>query len=114
MDVKEYDKEWYDTVENEVKMKTQVHIEEIRKGDFKDICRHEDNDLCVEEIESALSVLNNNSAPSPEEHIFNILLKRDGEAVAKACTLHFSEKLVGRDTTRSFQNRPQNHVAKAG
>ena len=54
LDVKEYDKEWYDTVENEVKMKTQKHMEEIRKGDFKDICGHEDSDLCVEEIESAL------------------------------------------------------------
>ena len=66
LDVKEYDKEWYDTVENEVKMKTQVHMEEIRKVDFKDICGHEDSDLCVEEIESTLSVLNNNSARSPE------------------------------------------------
>ena len=46
LDVKEYDKEWYDTVENEFKMKTQVHIEEIRKCDFKDICEHEDSDLC--------------------------------------------------------------------
>ena len=47
LDVQEYNKEWYDTVKNEVKMKTQEHVEKIKKCDFKDNCGHEDSELCV-------------------------------------------------------------------
>ena len=71
-------------MKNEVKMKTQEHVEKIKKCDFKDNCGHEDSELCVKKTESALSVLNNNSTTSPEEHIVNILLKRGSEAVTKA------------------------------
>ena len=53
-------------MQNEVKLKTQEHVEEIKKCDFEDNCGHEGSELCVEKIESALSVLNNNNAPSPE------------------------------------------------
>ena len=44
-------------------LKARKHEEEISKPDFKDMCRHENSDLYVEEIEAAISILNNNSAP---------------------------------------------------
>ena len=64
LDVKDYDKDWYESVENDVLLKAREHEEEIRKPDFKDMCGHENSDLYVEEIEAAISSLNNNSAPS--------------------------------------------------
>ena len=76
-------------------LKARKHEEEIIKPDFKDMCRHENSDLYVEEIEAAISTLNNNSAPSPEEFIFNILLKKGGES-------NFSEKLVFRGDSSCF------------
>ena len=76
-------------------LKAREHEEEISKRDFKDMCRHENRDLYVEEIEAAISTLNNNSAPNPEEFIFNIMLKKGGES-------NFSEKLVFRGDSRCF------------
>ena len=48
------------------------------------MCRHENSDLYVEEIEAAISTFNNNSAPSLEESIFNILLQKGGDSWARA------------------------------
>ena len=87
LDVKDYDKDWYESVENDVLLKAREHEEEISKLDFKDMCGHENSDLYIEEIEAAISSLNNNSAPSREECIFNILIKKGGESMARA--LHF-------------------------
>ena len=67
LDVKDYDIDWYESVENDVLLKSKEYEEEISKPDFKDMCGHENSDLYVEEIEAAISNLNNNSAPSPEE-----------------------------------------------
>ena len=43
-------------------LKVHKIVEEIMKYDFK--CGHENNDICGEEIKSAISALSNNSAPS--------------------------------------------------
>ena len=43
--VKEYDKDWYESVENDVLQISREHEEEISKLDFKDMCGHENSDL---------------------------------------------------------------------
>ena len=54
LDVKDYDIDWYESVENDVLLKSKEYEEEISKPDFKDMCGHENSDLYVEEIEAAI------------------------------------------------------------
>ena len=63
LDVKDYVKDWYESVENDVLLKAREHEEVISKSDFKDMSGHKNSDLYIEEIEAAISSLNNNSAP---------------------------------------------------
>ena len=43
----------------------------------------EKSDIIIEEVEAAIAVSSCNSAPSPEEQIFYIYLKKGGDAVVR-------------------------------
>ena len=91
LDVKNHDAEWFKWVEEEMERTALEEINEIQKPDFHDKCGHENSDLHVEEIEAAISALSNNSAPSPEEQVFNVMLRKGGEAMAKALLYIFQK-----------------------
>ena len=59
----------------------------IKEKHYADNCSHDNSDLRIEEVERAIEALSGYSAPNPEEQIFNIMLKKGGEAVAKG--LHY-------------------------
>ena len=91
-DDNDYDKDWYESVENYVLLKSKEHEEEIMKPDCKDMYGHENSELCVEEIEADISALNNDSAPSPKERIFNFFLKKGSESMARELHFNFQKK----------------------
>ena len=55
-----------------MQQRAQHEQEELLAADFLSTCGHENSDLRVEEVEKAISMLNGNSAPSPDEQVFNI------------------------------------------
>ena len=114
LDVKDYDIDWYESVENDVLLKSKEYEEEISKPDFKDMCGHENSDLYVEEIEAAISNLNNNSAPSPEEGIFNILLKKGGESMVRALHFIFQKSWSSGELPVAFKIDPKVMMPKPG
>lgn len=46
----------------------------------------ENSDITEEEVRSAIALARLNSAPSPEEKVFTIMIKRGGDALVKAIT----------------------------
>ena len=83
LDVKTYDNEWYNSVENEVNDILDVEQSTIKDSHFTDNCGFENSDIIIEEVEAAISASSCNSAPSPEEQIFYIYLKKGGDAVVR-------------------------------
>ena len=83
LDVKTYDNEWYKSVENEVKDILDVEQSTMKDSHFTDNCGFENSDIIIEEVEAAISASSCNSAPSPEEQIFYIYLKKGGDAVVR-------------------------------
>ena len=112
--MKDYDIDWYESVENDVLLKSKEYEEEISKPDFKEMCGHENSDLYVEEIEGALSNLNNNSAPSPDERIFNILLKKGTESMARALHFIFQKSWSSGELPVAFKIDPKVMMPKPG
>ena len=76
-----------------MKERMQLEQEAMQSKDFLESCGHENSDLRVEEVESAISILSNNSAPSPDEQIFNILLKKRGRSHSQGVALYISKEL---------------------
>ena len=62
--VKEDDEDWYCSVKNERKEKDR---------DYAETCGNDNSGMTVREVQSNFSQINNDSAPSPEKQIFNIL-----------------------------------------
>ena len=87
LDVKTYNEDWFCSVENEVQVKWQDENARIKERDFLQKCGHENSDIRIEEVEAAILQSSSNSAPSPEEQIFTVCLKRGGEANFKG--LHY-------------------------
>ena len=87
LDVKTYNEDWFCSVENEVRVKWQDENALIKERDFLQKCGHENSDIRIEEVEAAILQSSSNSAPSPEEQIFTVCLKRGGEAIFKG--LHY-------------------------
>ena len=88
LDVKTYDGDWYNTVENEVKDRLVREESKIKDPSFSDNCGFENSDIIIEEVEAAISTSSCSSAPSPEEQIFHVYLKKGGEAVTRG--LHYT------------------------
>ena len=87
LDVKTYDEDWYSEVEEEVKARVKTEEDLIKGKDFSKDCGHENSDIRIEEVEAAVDQSSSNSAPSPEEQVFNLCLKKGGEAVIQG--LHY-------------------------
>ena len=45
---------------------------------------HENSDITIQEVEAAILQTPSNSAPSPEEKIFSVCIRKGGEAIVKA------------------------------
>ena len=87
LDVKENEPAWYESVEKEAVDKNIDERLKIKERKYADNCSHENSDIRIEEVERAIEALSGYSAPNPEEQIFNVMLKKGGEAVAKG--LHY-------------------------
>ena len=87
LDVKTYDEDWYSEVEEEVKARVKTEEDLIKGKDFSKDCGHENSDIRIEEVEAAVDQSPSNSEPSPEEQVFNLCLKKGGEAVIQG--LHY-------------------------
>ena len=87
LDVKENEPVWYESVEKEAVDKNIDERLKIKERKYADNCSHENSDIRIEEVERAIEALSGYSAPNPEEQIFNVMLKKGGEAVAKG--LHY-------------------------
>ena len=114
LDVKDYDEEWYYSIEQEMKERMQLKQEAMQSEDFLESCGHENSDLRVEEVESAISILSNNSAPSPDEQIFNILLKKGGEAIVRGLHYIFQKSWVMGMLPEAFKQDPKVMLPKPG
>ena len=83
LEVKNHDEDWYNMVEKEVKNRLMTEESKIKDPQFGDQCGFENSDIIIEEVEAAIAVSSCNSAPSPEEQIFYICLKKGGDAVVR-------------------------------
>ena len=88
--------------------------ERIPKTDFLNNCGHENSDLRIEEVEAAISQLSNNSAPSPEEKIFNIMLKKGGETLADGLYYIFQKFWSSGVLPNAFKLDPKVMLPKPG
>ena len=70
LDMKNYDEDWYNMAEKEVKKRLMTEESKIKDPQFGDQCGFENSDIIIEEVEAAIAVSLCNSAPSPEEQIF--------------------------------------------
>ena len=76
LQAKEDDEEWYCSVEEERKERLQTEQDKIARRDYAAPCGNENSDITVGEVQSAISQINTDSAPSPEEQVFNINIKK--------------------------------------
>ncbi|MEW8546767.1 MAG: reverse transcriptase domain-containing protein [Candidatus Thiodiazotropha sp.] len=114
LEVKEQDEEWYNFIEEEMKVRAQLEQEAIQRQDFSEVCGHENSDLREEEVEAAISMLSNNSAPSPDEQIFNVLLKKGGEAMVKGLHYLFQKSWALGVLPEDFKLDPKVMLPKPG
>ena len=87
LDVKEDEPDWYECVEQEARNRNEIEIHNIKESTYSENCSHENSNILVEEVEAAVDALAGYSAPNPEEQVFNIMLKKGKESVAKG--LHY-------------------------
>ena len=87
LDVKEDEPDWYECVEQEARNRNEIEFHNIKENTYSENCSYENSNLLVEEVEAAVEALAGYSAPNPEEQIFNIMLKKGEESVAKR--LHY-------------------------
>lgn len=87
LDVRERNPTWYAEVEQEAELTNETERKNIKVNSYSQNCSHENSDITVDEVEAAIKGLSSFSAPNPEEQIFNLMLKKGGEAVAKG--LHY-------------------------
>ena len=87
LDVKEDNPGWFETVEEEARVKTINELRKIKDRKYSKECENENSDIITDEVQSSLEQLTNFSAPNPEEHIFNIMLKKGGNMLVKG--LHY-------------------------
>ena len=87
LDVKEDEPDWYECVEQEGKNRNEIEIHNIKESTYSENCSYENSNILVEEVEAAVDALAGYSAPNPEEQVFNIMLKKGKESVAKG--LHY-------------------------
>ena len=87
LDNKGGDSVTFETVEEEARAKTIKELQDIKDGKYSEECSHENSDIIIDEVESALRDLNNFIAPNPEEHVFTIMPKKGGDAIAEG--LHY-------------------------
>ena len=87
LDVKEDNPGWFETVEEEARVKTIDELRKIKDRKYSKDCENENSDIIIDEVQSSLEQLTNFSAPNPEEHIFNIMLKKGGDMLVKG--LHY-------------------------
>ena len=65
----------------------EIELHNIKENTYSENCSYENSNLLVEEVEAAVEALAGYSASNPEEQIFNIMLKKGEESVAKG--LHY-------------------------
>ena len=88
LDVKEDNPGWFETVEEEARVKTidDGELRKIKDRKYSKECENENSDIIIDEVQSSLEQLTNFRVPNPEEHIFNIMLKKGGDMLVKVCT----------------------------
>ena len=84
LDVKEDEPDWYECVEQEARNRNEIELHNIKENTHSENCSYENRNLLVE---AAVEALAGYSAPNPEEQIFNSMLKKGEESVAKG--LHY-------------------------
>ena len=114
LQVKEDDEEWYCSVEEERKERLQTEQDIIISRNYAETCGNENSDITVGEVQSAISQINTDSAPSPEEQIFNILLKRGGETIATALQYLFQKSWENGVLPDAFKLDPKIILPKQG
>ncbi|MCW4261357.1 MAG: reverse transcriptase domain-containing protein [Candidatus Thiodiazotropha endolucinida] len=114
LDVKELNSQWYEEVEEEADIRRAIEEDRISHPAFREDCGHENYDLHVEEVEAAIEGLNNNSAPSPEEQIFNLMLKKGGEVMASGLLYLFQKCWVKGVLPEAFRLDPKIMLPKPG
>ena len=112
LNVKNTNPEWYNEVENFVKST----IENTKKN-LKNTMINEDfenQDISLEEVTRAIDRTNLPSAPSPEEKVFSILIKKGGDNMA-AALLHLFQTCWSSGTLcESFKLDPKILMPKVG
>ena len=91
LDIKHTQPEWYNEVENcvsNVIKNTKNSLKQTKIDDF------ENQDLYLEEVCAAIEKTSISSAPSPEEKVFTVLIKKGGESLAEALLLLFSDLII--------------------
>ena len=105
LDVKDKKPEWYNFVESKVKDSiTQIKIDlkqNKNSGDF------ENSDLTIDEVEMAVKTTSSNSAPSPEERIFTILIKNGGEKLLQCLHFLFQKCWAAGELCEAFKLDPK-------
>ena len=94
-------------VEKEVKNRLMTEESKIKDPQFEEQCGFENSDITIEEVEAAIAVSSCNSAPSPEEQIFYIYLKKGGDAVVRG--IHY---IIQKRWTRGSFQKPSNLILK--
>ena len=84
LDVKAHDEDWFNSVEQEIKDVSTVEEAAIKDNSYLQDCGHENSDITIQEVEAAILQTPSNSAPSPEEKIFSVCIRKGGEVIVKA------------------------------
>ena len=114
LDVKELESQWYEKVENDTSSRIRIEKKRISEPTFSENCGHENYDLYVEEVVAAIEGLNSNSAPSPEEQVFNSMIKNRGEEMARALLYIFQKCWLKRILPEAFKLDPKVMLPKPG
>lgn len=67
LEVCDYDPNWYDAVEEEIKGTYEIEIQKVKQGLQEEIGSMENSDITLEEVKDAIFMARSKSAPSPEE-----------------------------------------------
>ena len=84
LDVKAYNGDWFNSVKQEIKDISTVDEAAIHESRYLQDCGNENSDITFQEVETAILQTHSNSAPSPEEQIFSVCIRKGGDAIVKA------------------------------
>ena len=87
LEVGEFDRNWYDTVEKDVSEMYMDTKRSLKDGDSSKSSENFGNaNIGEQEVKADISTTRVNSTHSPEENVFTVMIKRGGEFLVKAIT----------------------------